>query len=73
MGYFKQNIAIDLGTATVLVCVDGKGVVIKAPSIVAVKEGTNEAILNSLPYKHQRQGSDKIGNASRNEKRQNEV
>jgi len=44
MGYFKQNIAIDLGTATVLVCVDGKGVVIKAPSIVAVKEGTNEVL-----------------------------
>lgn len=44
MGFFKQNIAIDLGTATVLVSVGGKGVVIKEPSIVAVKDGTNEVI-----------------------------
>ena len=44
MGFFKQNIAIDLGTATVLVSVGDKGVVIKEPSIVAVKEGTNEVI-----------------------------
>ena len=44
MSLFKQNIAIDLGTATVLVSVGDKGVVIKEPSIVAVKEGTSEVI-----------------------------
>lgn len=44
MSLFKQNIAIDLGTATVLVSVGEKGVVIKEPSIVAVKEGTSEVI-----------------------------
>ncbi len=44
MGLFKQNIAIDLGTSTVIVSVGGKGVVIKEPSIVAVKEGTNDVV-----------------------------
>mgnify|MGYP000369386285 CR=1 FL=1 len=44
MGFFKQNIAIDLGTATVLVSVGKKGVVINAPSIVAVKDGSNKVI-----------------------------
>ena len=44
MGFFKQNIAIDLGTATVLVSVADKGVIFKEPSIVAVKEGTNEVL-----------------------------
>lgn len=44
MSFFKQNMAIDLGTATVLVSVGKKDVVIKAPSIVAVKDGTNEVV-----------------------------
>ena len=42
LGYFRQNIAVDLGTSTVLVNVEGKGIVIKAPSLVAVEDGTNE-------------------------------
>jgi len=41
---FRQNIAIDLGTATVLVSVEKRGIIIKAPSIVAVKEGTNNIL-----------------------------
>jgi rod shape-determining protein MreB len=32
---------IDLGTATTLVCLEGKGVVLCEPSVVAVKRGTN--------------------------------
>lgn len=44
MGLFKQNIAIDLGTATVLVSVGKKGVVLKEPSIVAVKNGTGDVV-----------------------------
>jgi len=44
MGFLKQNVAIDLGTATVLVCVGKKGVVLKEPSIVAVKEGTRDVV-----------------------------
>lgn len=44
MSLFRQNIAIDLGTATVLVSVEKRGIIIKAPSIVAVKEGTNNIL-----------------------------
>lgn len=33
---FRQDIGIDLGTATVLVYVKGKGVVLKEPSVVAI-------------------------------------
>ena len=42
VSFFRQNISVDLGTATVLVNVEGKGTVVEAPSLVAVKEGTNE-------------------------------
>ncbi len=44
MSVLRQNIAIDLGTATILVCVEKQGVVIKAPSIVAVKDGSNKVL-----------------------------
>ncbi|MBP5730502.1 MAG: rod shape-determining protein [Clostridia bacterium] len=44
MGLFKQNVAIDLGTSTVLVCVGKKGVVLKEPSIVAVKSNTRNIV-----------------------------
>lgn len=44
MGFFRQNIAVDLGTATILVSVENKGVVISEPSIVAVKDGTNRIL-----------------------------
>ena len=44
MGLFKQNVAIDLGTSTVLVCVGHKGVVLKEPSIVAVKTNTRNIV-----------------------------
>ena len=33
---FSQDLGIDLGTANVLIYVDGKGVVIREPSVVAV-------------------------------------
>lgn len=38
---FGQDIGIDLGTASVLVYVKGKGVVTKEPSVVAVDKNTN--------------------------------
>ena len=44
MGLFKQNVAIDLGTSTVMVCVGHKGVVLKEPSIVAVKTNTRNIV-----------------------------
>ena len=36
MAFFAPDIGIDLGTATVLVYVKGKGVVLNEPSVVAV-------------------------------------
>jgi len=40
-GLFSNDIAIDLGTATTLVYVRGKGIVLCEPSVVAVDRGTN--------------------------------
>ncbi len=37
LGYFSNNLAIDLGTASTLVYVKGKGIVSNEPSVVAVK------------------------------------
>lgn len=40
-GLFSNDIAIDLGTASTLVYVRGKGIVLNEPSVVAVDRGTN--------------------------------
>ena len=37
---FSKDIGIDLGTATVLVYVQGKGIVLKEPSFVAIDNNT---------------------------------
>ncbi len=39
LGYFSNDLAIDLGTASTLVYVKGKGIVSNEPSVVAVKIG----------------------------------
>ena len=41
---FGQDIGIDLGTATVIAYVKGKGVVLREPSVVAVDNGTKEVL-----------------------------
>ncbi len=41
---FKQDVGIDLGTATVLVYVKGKGVVLKEPSVVAIDTNTGKVL-----------------------------
>ena len=41
---FGQDIGIDLGTATVIAYVKGKGIVLREPSVVAVEEGTKEVL-----------------------------
>ena len=41
---FGQDIGIDLGTASVLVYVKGKGIVAKEPSVVAVDKTTNKLL-----------------------------
>ena len=52
MRFFSHDLGIDLGTANVLIYVDGKGVVVREPSVVAVDKNTGEPI--------------KIGSAARN-------
>ncbi len=41
---FGQDIGIDLGTATILVYVRGKGIVLKEPSVVAIDKHTNKVL-----------------------------
>ncbi|MDO5689334.1 MAG: rod shape-determining protein [Tissierellia bacterium] len=42
--YFRKNLAIDLGTASVLVYLRGKGVVLNEPSVVAMDTFTNNIL-----------------------------
>ncbi|MDI9501818.1 MAG: rod shape-determining protein [Tissierellia bacterium] len=44
MATFRRNLAIDLGTASVLVYVRGKGVVLNEPSVVAMDTFTNQVL-----------------------------
>ena len=44
MGFFAQDIGIDLGTANILVHVRGEGIVAREPSVVAIDQNT-ESIL----------------------------
>lgn len=41
---FVQYIGIDLGTATILVYVKGKGIVLREPSVVAIDKNTNKVL-----------------------------
>ena len=41
---FGQDIGIDLGTATVIAYVKGRGIVLREPSVVAVDNNTNEVL-----------------------------
>jgi len=38
LGYFSTDLAIDLGTANTLVFVQGRGIVLEEPSVVAVSK-----------------------------------
>lgn len=41
---FGQDIGIDLGTATVIAYVKGKGIVLREPSVVAVDNNTGNVL-----------------------------
>ena len=43
-GFGSSDIGIDLGTANTLVFLKGHGIVLREPSVVAVKESTNEVV-----------------------------
>lgn len=44
MGFFSKDIGIDLGTASVLVYIKGKGVVLREPSVVAMDKNTGKLL-----------------------------
>ncbi len=46
MGLFSIDMGIDLGTCNTLVCVQGEGIVLNEPSVVAVRKGTNQVLDN---------------------------
>lgn len=46
VGLFSTDMGIDLGTSNSLVCVQGRGIVLSEPSVVAVKRGTNTVLLD---------------------------
>ena len=48
MGKFSIDMGIDLGTANTLVTIKGQGIVLNEPSVVAVKKGTNEVLLDGM-------------------------
>ena len=47
LGMFSQDLAIDLGTATTLVYLKGKGIVVCEPSVVAVPKSIARSVENS--------------------------
>jgi len=44
LGYFSNDIGIDLGTANTLVYVRDRGIVLREPSVVAIQEGTSRVL-----------------------------
>lgn len=46
LGKFSIDMGIDLGTANTLVCVKDRGIVLNEPSVVAVRKGSNEVLLD---------------------------
>ena len=45
MGLFTSHIAVDLGTVSVLVYDQGRGVVLQEPSVVAIREDGNKTVI----------------------------
>ncbi len=48
VGMFSIDMGIDLGTANTLVCVPGRGVILSEPSVVAVRKGTNQVLMDGM-------------------------
>ncbi|MHC4850041.1 MAG: rod shape-determining protein, partial [Planctomycetota bacterium] len=46
LGKFSVDMGIDLGTANTLVYVRGRGILLNEPSVVAVRKGSTEVLLN---------------------------
>ena len=42
--FFSRDLAVDLGTSNVLIYVDGKGVTVREPSVVAMDKNTGRIL-----------------------------
>ena len=51
-GMFSKDIGIDLGTASILVYVKGKGVVLREPSVVAIDKNTGKLLKVGTEAQH---------------------
>lgn len=51
-GYFRTDLAIDLGTATTLVGVPGEGVVVNEPSVVAIEQRSGRILSGGCAVGH---------------------
>ncbi len=51
LGLFSSDLAIDLGTATTLVYVRGKGITVSEPSVVAIEKQTNTVLAVGMEAK----------------------
>jgi rod shape-determining protein MreB len=45
LGVFTSHIAVDLGTVSVLVFVQGRGIVLQEPSVVAIRDDGNKTVI----------------------------
>jgi rod shape-determining protein MreB and related proteins len=52
LGMLSIDMGIDLGTANTLVCIQGQGIVLNEPSVVAVRKGTNEVLMHGMAVGH---------------------
>ena len=51
LGWFSNDLAIDLGTATTLVYVRGRGIVLNEPSVVAIEKKTENLLAVGIEAK----------------------
>lgn len=51
LGWFSSDLAIDLGTATTLVYVRGKGITLSEPSVVALEKQSNQVLAVGIEAK----------------------
>src|SRR3989304_1047098 len=52
LDHFRSDLALDLGTASTLVGVVGRGIVLDEPSVVAVAQGTNRVLSDGSAVGH---------------------
>ncbi|MBO7503387.1 MAG: rod shape-determining protein, partial [Clostridia bacterium] len=59
MGAFRQNIAVDIGSSNIRICVERKGIVVEEPSVVAVRKQTGEVVAIGRKAKNMEGKTDK--------------